>query len=797
MKIILFMKWMKRNYPIDIWDGILFIAPLILFSPVLMGEKALFWGTTILQFIPWRHLAVQIIRQGQLPLWNPYSGMGAPLLANYQSALLYPLNWIMMLLDYLGGVEWSAIGQGYFIAAHLILAGWGMRRFLRLMGLQPLGQTIGGLGYALGGYLVSRSSFQSILICASWIPWILYFATLVMDGSSNRKNFLYLTLSLMMLLLAGHAQTSWYALWMGTFWCVYLIWKRFQREKVFDIKSWIKALLPWVTAVMVAVLLSSGQLLPTLEYMHYSQRASGVASEIGLIYSFWPWRILTFFMPNLFGNPSSENYWGYGNYWEDAVYSGAMALPLAIYAIFSLRGKRRQKIDHPNHHFPKGIIFWWVLMLISIFLAFGKNLPFYSSIYDHFFLFNLFQAPTRITIITQFGLAYLAGVGIDSWKKPMGKRLYWLRLAIAGGFAILITAGLFHYFNREFYPTIVLSVILLGLQAIIFGCILLYTPDNDEMGIKKLHKYTLWSILVIAYFMFDLIGFQWGLNPAINADVYEPLGADQIPQQIIQGRGILLPEDEYLLKFNDYFRFDTFEPKSGWESVRFTWLPNINLFDRVSLLNNFDPLVPQSFSHWMKSIDDAQKSSNEVRLARLLKLSSVQWIVERESEGRVKITPFAGLERARIVNCAVVLDNQEAILGQLFSPEANIDKVVYLYSKELSEQNDCERLDDNPKGSLQWIENSPNRIKFLVTSQKNGWLVIHDINYPGWIAKVNGNPTKIYSANYLFRAIPLQASNNEVVLIYQPWSFFIGLAVSLITSIGLICFSIYKNNAHS
>ena len=68
------------------------LGPLILFGPMLIRGEALFWGTPLLQFVPWRQFALNSIRQGHLPLWNPMLGMGAPLLANYQSALLYPPN---------------------------------------------------------------------------------------------------------------------------------------------------------------------------------------------------------------------------------------------------------------------------------------------------------------------------------------------------------------------------------------------------------------------------------------------------------------------------------------------------------------------------------------------------------------------------------------------------------------------------------------------------------------------------------------------------------------------------------
>lgn len=65
---------------------------LALYHRLLLGE-VFFWGLPALQFYPWREYALALLRAGHLPLWNPYSGAGAPLLANYQSALLYPPAW--------------------------------------------------------------------------------------------------------------------------------------------------------------------------------------------------------------------------------------------------------------------------------------------------------------------------------------------------------------------------------------------------------------------------------------------------------------------------------------------------------------------------------------------------------------------------------------------------------------------------------------------------------------------------------------------------------------------------------
>src|SRR5438067_96109 len=50
------------------------------------------------QQYPWRNLAMDSIKNLELPLWNPYAFAGTPLLANFQSAVFYPLNVLLFLL---------------------------------------------------------------------------------------------------------------------------------------------------------------------------------------------------------------------------------------------------------------------------------------------------------------------------------------------------------------------------------------------------------------------------------------------------------------------------------------------------------------------------------------------------------------------------------------------------------------------------------------------------------------------------------------------------------------------------
>ena len=79
--------------------------------PVTRPWDALLWDG-VAQFYPWRLLAARSMRAGQLALWNPHQFCGYPLVANGQSALFYPPNWLLALVD----VKW---GLGLLAAALL------------------------------------------------------------------------------------------------------------------------------------------------------------------------------------------------------------------------------------------------------------------------------------------------------------------------------------------------------------------------------------------------------------------------------------------------------------------------------------------------------------------------------------------------------------------------------------------------------------------------------------------------------------------------------------------------------
>jgi hypothetical protein len=190
----------------------------------------------------------------------------------------------------------------------------------------------------------------------------------------------------------------------------------------------------WLAAPLgVGVLLAAAQLLPTAELLRESPRAVTAGYDFVMNYSFSPWRLLSLLAPDIFGNPARGQFFGYANYWEDAVYIGVLPLTLALGA--AAAGVRslfqRQTMDRPQPGLP---IFLTVAAGVSLVLALGGNTPVFPFLYWNIPTFNLFQAPTRIMLAFVFALALLAGYGASRWPAgpPKGRALYWTRLGAAG-----------------------------------------------------------------------------------------------------------------------------------------------------------------------------------------------------------------------------------------------------------------------------------------------------------------------------------------------------------------------------
>lgn len=723
------MSW-RRWFPF----AALLASVTVLFHRLLLGE-VIFWGVPLLQFYPWRSLAFDAFRMGRLPLWNPLVGNGAPLLANYQTAVFYPPNWLHLLVPDEHAMGWVSL-------LHVVWAGLGLAAYLHRLEVDPLGQGVGALSFALSGFIVARFGFLTTVATAAWLPWLMWAVDGVispMGQPANRAAALAGVSA--MLLLAGHAQMAFYSLGMAA---AYAVWRALSSRVAYTTR--IRFLAVALGAVVLGAALAAVQLAPTFELVRHSQRAGGVEYRAALSYSFWPWHFLTFLMPGAFGNPASGDYWGYGAYWEDAVYVGLLTLLLGGRAL--ARWQRERRSGSPSRA-AQEVPFLIVSLVPVSLLALGWNTPLFPWLFERIPTFNWFNGPARWMVLAVFALSALGGIGADRWQThPPGARWGW-RAVVAGLAFVLSAVAVRAALGASVRPGLVLATVRLGLLLALVGglAILLVRAGHSPKWRAG------WEALVLALLAADLVSAHWGLNPTIEAGYYHQRAAlaDAVPEGT---RVLILPGDEHTAKFDLFLNFGDFRAsdRARWDALRGSLLPNLNAVDGIPGAGNFDPLLVGDHAALLEQIDGLPPAGAVEQAARL----NVGMLLTSAPLGGAEL-----LGRAGPIYAYRVPDVWPRALLAACRPGE--DGLM------------CER---QAPGEAVIVADEPERVVVDISAGRAGWLVLVDTYYPGWQASLDGALVEIVRANGAFRAVAVPAGDHEVVFSYRPASLRIGAAIS-------------------
>ncbi len=755
-----------RRTPSNFWPQlIVFLAPFTLFAlPLLLG-KVLFWGTPMLQFIPWRAYAYQQMEQGIFPLWNPLNGMGAPLMANYQTALFYPPAAVFYAFYQMGGISALAWVFTLSVPVHLGWAGLGTACLLEEMGLGKRSQIVGGLAFGLSAYLMARSGFISMIWAGAWMPWIVLSVEYLIRGRGKigwGARLVPLILTAAMQLLAGHAQLTWYTLLFSGLWLLV-------RSDWRPIWNVISNLAGFLSGIVAACALALAQLLPTFEYLLQSDRANAYNPDLAMTYSFWPWHLLTFLFPGMFGNPGvSGGYWGFGAFWEDAVYIGLVGFILAFSTLGVLFRKGAQK---PTER--RSLFFLWGIMVVAILLALGNNTPLFPWLFDHVPTFDMFQAPSRWMIWVVFSLCVLAGIAADSWRRPGGKRRSRYKLGVVIGIATVIGAGAGLYLLKNENASMFYAVMVCGALLSALLWLALQAPAEGADPRKSLR----WQALVIGLMMVDLVCANASSVPFMEGNFYTP---EKKPASLSEaessGRLYLSASAEYDLKFERFLTFSSFKIDENWGDVREVLLPDLNLLEGKSSANNFDPLVPARYATWIKTVDQSSGQTHENFLKEMgvtaweqadpNDLSKVKFTAVEDSGNRVEWAPCA----------TPAADGPVALkLVQEKMTDAALNCIIVEAAPAAIEPSSGQ----SSTGQAEIVEDKPDEVVISVQADRAGWLRLADTWYPGWVATIDGQPTRLYQADYLFEAVQLSAGEHLITIKYRPIPFTVGALVSI------------------
>ncbi|MDQ3805670.1 MAG: hypothetical protein M3416_17810, partial [Acidobacteriota bacterium] len=396
------------------------LLPLAYFLPAARGLVFLAPDDGVIFNVPLRVAAANILRDGSLPLWNPYIFSGMPLHASAQAGLLFPLNWFYFLTDARAATNLMALSS-------YALAALGAYLFARRGGASVAGSMITSVVYQSCGFMVAQLGHVNIVQTAALLPWLLW----AVDGygaTGGRRHGLAVAGVLMLQGFTGHQQTLAYSLIVAAAYAVVMARAAAGAARRFYL---------WTLALLAAgVLLAAVQILPTYELMRNSLR-SEASYDFFTSFSLPPRFLLTFFAPYVVGGGDGRlfraPYTGEPFYGEFIAYAGLGALMLAALAVL-LKPDARTK-------------FWAAVALVALALALGRHWPFklYAVVYYVPGL-NLFRVPARHMMELDLALAVLAGRGLTALGAALDRERV-KKLALAVGavvFAVtclVVTAG--------------------------------------------------------------------------------------------------------------------------------------------------------------------------------------------------------------------------------------------------------------------------------------------------------------------------------------------------------------------
>lgn len=850
-----------------------FLLPLLFFWPVTLGGQTLLpldnlltseplasyaeaYGVEtphnslvsdlVLQNYVWKRFTIQTLKGGELPLWNPHILGGVPFLAAGQHSALYPLSLLFYFLP-------LSQAYGWFTVIQLFMTSLFMYLFLRVLGVNRLGSILGALTYTFSLFMVVRLVFPMIIAAVSWLPLLLLAVEQTVRCAEEqpcRSPVPYAILGSIALgceWLAGHVEITYFILLvMGAYaaWRLIGVWWR-QRRTLSPQVAWhnlARTGLWLLLMVLLGVGLTAVQVVPLYELVRTSFRQGSVTLQEVLSWAYPLRRVIAFFIPDFFGNPTHHTYWdvftrsiqpvttnaagqsidtiywGIKNYVEGGSYMGLLPLALALVAVIGQGIKRRGEAEAPRVRTQ--VRFFAGLAIFSLALVFGT--PLYALIYA---LPGLSQShsPFRWMLPCVFSVSVLAGVGahylsgvtrrmtsVDSpWTLPnlgrwLGWLMFWGGAAVLGALAVswvmptqavalaervmmslakapeAFADGAMFY-SYQFRNLSMFGAVLACSGAVLrLSCCPIYLP-------KWLGGYAAWKPLAVVVLICDLFLVGYGFNAAADPAILD------IQPRVIQ----FLQQDQSLYRITTY---DTQSRKP---------LPaNEGMYYDLYDIRGYDSIIPKRYTQLMGLIEE-QSELQYNRIARLrhpesldsalLDMLNVKYVLTEETIERPGYTLVADEElrvyrnddvmpRAWLAYEAEVWADEPSLFARLrtFDPRQTV-----LFEEPIPALGAMDADAASALGEVRITDYGANEVRLAASLPITGALVLADSHFPDWTEIFQGwkayaiepgaeeeQALRIYRVNGNLRGVILGPGDYQVRLTYTPMSLKFGLFLS-------------------
>jgi len=715
-------------------------------------DHSIYW-----QFLPWDLYSAQSLRNGEIPLWNPYSGAGSPFLANWQSTIFAPIKLPLYLFPSARMFEFILILKVWLASLFAFI-------FCRSLKMSAMASTVSALSFGFGGAIIS--CLRLFELNTLFLSPLFFLTVHRLSISPSASSIAWASLTSALLILSGHPEATIYTILGGAIYTAALGgWEKIPRR-----------LFSLLLALAGGALISSVTLIPFLEMLlseGFSYRAH-ILRESGPLWGL-PVRLGSLILPVPVPNFPSSYF----------LYIGLISLAFSVYSLNDYR---------------KHIPFLAVLLLGAGFVI--KLPP--MSLLEYLPGLNHFSSRYAIGLVS-FPLAIMAGNGLDMWqtrRKDKGLTLRTIGIIILGILCVIALSLSFVEAIRPWKETIHLHLALglfFSLTVIIIGT-----------SRKNIYRWIIVPVLAMDLFLagagFNKPGnvfnfpesnaIKWIKNVPGIFRVMGMEGSNNIPNTgIVHGiSDVRVIDPLFLHRYvgfvaaidpNAFFSIGAIPRNISsplWDLLNVRFL--IRSRCRVSGTENEAPGIYYS------------PYPGPLRWHFSPPPPSGSFIKSYEDNNVVIYENLRVLPRAFIVHNAIFTGTPNESLQALRTGQIDFRKKAIL---EVHDKKDREEIEKGLKGEQSETSNSADITSYKPTSvtirarlSSPGILILGDAYYRGWKAIVDGTEVRIFPADYLIRGLFLTKGTHTVEFIYAPLSFTIGAITSIISLAFWLASTVWK-----
>lgn len=726
--------------------------------------------------LPLRYSAINLMKSGHWPLWNPQIISGTPLLANFQSAPFNFLN-LLYLLPYKFIDIWSLQ-----IIFQPILAFLFFYLFISLFIKNPIARLLGSTIWAFNGFFALWFQYNTVVYAAIFLPLILF---AIVKISQNFFWGFIISISLCASVFSGNPPVTMIVFAAVSLFTLIFYWSK--PKKIFLIYLFI----------FLSLIYASPQLIPGIESSKNSIRNSDQVALNSNIKYLPAIRMLTIFTPDFFGNPTTRNTWIDHNLYDNlTIYNGLLAIVL-----FLISFKIKFSPDHKK-------ILKYVYLLSAITFIF--MLPnFLSKFIGSFSFLGLNSMVfSRLSLLWSFSLATISALTLSvlintsiKFKKVL---LPIIIVPMVPLILLIISFTLNKYFSRILYidyDWLVQTKVAYRncLYPLLFSTIISATLALYFLITNKTIR-SLCLIFLLLINIFDLHKFFTKYNSFSPVKYFYP--QSEVLDYLQKNSFRFARESAEIIPSNMWMMYPNLKTATGYDTTysqnygHFMSLINSNSLNNSSNrfleIDNFNShlLNLLSIDHIIATKKDKFGLSEKGKLAFSIESAKFKLVTDFGDYQLLKNSsslPF--IRPAKTIVFQKNIDEiQKLLLSKNYSDLAIIDQKI----------SSSDSLDSKVKITDQIIDSQS--ISFKTQSLKPSFIIISQNYDPGWNLNIDSQASKLIKTNFTFSGIFIPSGSHQVYLHYEPRSFYLSIRIALasiiLSLITIIIALIWKKFRH-